>query len=117
MATVEAFPPSVDCPPTENRLNVTAGEWCSMQFKITNKTEQPWDAEVINDFPNGQLKPTKISAPKRSINYLTISISIPHICVAQTLTIVFRLADPVTKELLGDKMIAVLQIKESELAI
>ena len=119
MATVEAFPPSVDlkCPPTENRLNVTAGEWCSMQFKITNKTEQPWDAEVINDFPNGQLKPTKISAPKRSITYLTVGIFIPRICGSQNLTIVFRLASRANNELIGDPMTAVLQIKESELTI
>ena len=73
MATMEAFPtPQVGCPLTENRANVTAGEWCSLQFKITNKTEQPWEAEVINDFPNGQLKPSKISAKKRSITYLTV---------------------------------------------
>ncbi len=72
MATIEAFPPTVDCPLTEAHANVTAGEWCSVMFKITNTTDQKWKAEVINDLPNGQLKPTKISAKKHSLTYLTV---------------------------------------------
>ena len=72
MASIEAFPIPVDCPPTENHANITAGEWARMQFKITNHTEQPYKAEVINDFPKNQLKPTQISVLKRSINYLTL---------------------------------------------
>ena len=72
MATIEAFPIQVDCPPTENHANVTAGEWARMQFKITNHTQQPYKAEVMNDFPNNQLKPTQISVLKRSINHLTL---------------------------------------------
>lgn len=72
---------------------------------------------MINDFPNGQLKPTKISAPKRSITYLSVRIFIPRICGSQNLTIVFRLASRANNELIGEPMTAVLQIKESELTI
>jgi len=89
MATIEAFPITHNCPPTENHANVTAGEWCSLQFKIINHTEQPYKAEVLNDFPNKQLKGAQISVLKHSINYLHIKIYIPRNCGSQTLKINF----------------------------
>ncbi len=88
---------------------VTKGSWCSLQFKITNRTKVDWDEGIY--VTNGYgLKNYDLRVKARRVVYLTIEIYVPKSYAKPSLLINFYFMNAAKKLRFGDPIVVNLKV-------
>ena len=88
---------------------VAKGNWCSLQFKITNKTKVDWDEGIYVTNEYG-LKNYDLRVKARRVVFLTIEIYVPKSYVKPSLKINFSFINQAKKLRFGDLMVVNLKV-------